>query len=353
MTSFEPLAGYALVALLVAAAFGALILIHELGHFGVARLSGMRVERFSVGFGPVLLRRRRGATEWVVSAIPFGGYVRIAGMGLGDPVDEGDPGAYSNQAAWRRFLVILAGPVMNYALAVVMAAAMLATMGFREPDPSTTLGEVVAGGAAQRAGLRTGDRILAVDGKEVATWEALVSEIVARPATPARLTVAREGAPVELVATPDAVNGRGRLGVGQSLRVVRAGAADAVRTAFRVTNARAAEILGGLGQMVTGRQRAELRGPVGIAQEMARSARAGAAPFVTIVWFISIALALFNLLPIPALDGGRLIFLVYEIVTRRRVNQRVESYVHLAGFVALFGLILAVTVFGDLARIFR
>jgi regulator of sigma E protease len=103
--------------------------------------------------------------------------------------------------------------------------------------------------------------------------------------------------------------------------------------------------------MVTGKQRAELRGPVGIAQEMARSARAGAAPFVSIVWFISIALALFNLLPLPALDGGRLVFLGYELVTRRRVNQRVESFVHLAGFVALFGLIIAVTVFGDLARL--
>jgi regulator of sigma E protease len=103
--------------------------------------------------------------------------------------------------------------------------------------------------------------------------------------------------------------------------------------------------------MFTGRQKAELRGPVGIAQEMARSARAGAGQFLTMVWFISIMLAIFNLLPIPALDGGRLVFLGYEIVTRRRVNQRVESVVHFAGFVALFGLILAVTVFGDLARI--
>jgi regulator of sigma E protease len=135
--------------------------------------------------------------------------------------------------------------------------------------------------------------------------------------------------------------------------VVRAGPTSAVAAAFRVTNDRAADILGGLGQMVTGRQRAELRGPLGIAQEMARSARAGVAPFITIVWFISIALALFNLLPIPALDGGRLVFLVYEIVTRRRVNERVENVVHQAGFVALIGLLLAVTLFGDLARMFR
>ncbi len=351
---FGSSASYALVVLVVIVAFGALVIIHELGHFALARFCGMRVERFSVGFGPVLLRRRRGDVEWVLSAIPFGGYVKISGMAPGEDIEDGDPGAYANQAAWRRFLVILAGPAMNYVFAVLLAAAMLASLGFREPDPSTVVGEVLAGAAAQRAGLHAGDRVLAVDGRPVATWDALVGEIVAHPGTPARLSVQRgQGAPLEIVATPEAVGGRGRLGIGQSARVVRAGPADAFVSAVRVTNQRAGEILSSLGQMVTGRQRAELRGPLGIAQEMVRSARAGAAPFITIVWFISIALALFNLLPLPALDGGRLVFLVYEIVSRRRVNQRVENIVHLAGFVALFGLLIAVTLFGDLARMFR
>ncbi len=351
---FGSSASYTLVVLVVVAAFGVLVIVHELGHFALARLCQMRVERFSVGFGPVLLRRRRGDTEWVLSAVPFGGYVKIAGMAAGEEVEEGDRSAYANQAAWRRFLVILAGPAMNYAFAVLLAAAMLVSLGFREPDPAPLLGEVLSASAAERAGLRTGDRVLAIDGRPVATWDALVAEIVARPAKPAKLSVQRgEGAPIEIIATPDSAGGRGRLGVGQTARVVRAGPAEALLAGLRVTNQRAGEILSGLGQMVTGRQRAELRGPLGIAQEMARSARAGAAPFITIVWFISIALGLFNLLPLPALDGGRLVFLVYEIVTRKRVNQRVENIVHLAGFVALFGLLIAVTLFGDLARIFR
>lgn len=350
---FGASASFAVVALLVVAAFGALVVIHELGHFAAARLCRMRVERFSVGFGPVLLRRARGETEWALSAVPFGGYVKIAGMGPGEEIAPGDQGAYANQAAWRRFLVILAGPGMNYVFAVLLAAAMLGTLGFREPDPAPLLGEVVAGGAAERAGLRPGDRVLAVDGRPVASWSALVAEVVARPSRPARFSVERDGGTVELVATPEAKGSVGRLGIGQAARVVRVGPGQALAGGLRVTNERAGEILAGLGQMVTGRQRAELRGPVGIAQEMARSARAGAAPFISIVWFISIALGLFNLLPVPALDGGRLVFLVYEIVTRRRVNQRVENVVHLAGFVALFGLLVAVTVFGDLARIFR
>ncbi len=352
---FGSSANYAVVILVVLAAFGLLVIVHELGHFAMARLSRMRVERFSVGFGPVLLRRQRGDTEWAVSAVPFGGYVKIAGMGAGEEIEPADAGAYANQPAWRRFLVILAGPGMNYLFAVALAAAMLATgLGFREGDPAPVVGEVVAGGAAERAGLQPGDRVLSVDGRPVESWTALVAEVVAHPGRPARLSVQRgAGAPLELIATPDAVGGTGRIGVGQATRVVRASPAEALPIGVRLTNQRAGEILAGLGQMVSGRQRAELRGPLGIAQEMAKSARAGAAPFVTIVWFISIALGLFNLLPLPALDGGRLVFLVYEIVTRRRVNQRVENIVHMAGFVALFGLLLAVTVFGDLARIFR
>ena len=351
---FGASASFAVVVLMVLLAFGALIIIHELGHFAAARLCRMRVERFSVGFGPVLLKRRSGETEWALSAVPFGGYVKIAGMGAGEEVAPGDRAAYANQPAWRRFLVILAGPAMNYLFAVLLAAAMLATsIGFREPDPAPVVGEVVAGGAAERAGLRTGDRVLAVDGRPVESWSALVAEVVAHPGREARLVVERGGARIELTATPEAKGGVGRLGIGQAARVIRASPAQAIAGGLRLTNERAGEILAGLGQMFTGRQRAELRGPVGIAQEMAKSARAGAAPFVTIVWFISIALGLFNLLPVPALDGGRLVFLVYEIVTRRRVNQRVESVVHLAGFVALFGLLIAVTVFGDLARIFR
>ena len=352
---FGASASLAVVIVLVAAAFGLLIVVHELGHFAAARLCRMRVERFSIGFGPVLLRRRGGETEWVVSLFPFGGYVRIAGMGPGEEVAPGDRSAYANQPAWRRFLVILAGPAMNYLFAVLLAAVMFATFGFRQADSSPTLGDILPGSAAERAGLRSGDRVLAVDGRPVASWEALVGEVVAHPGQPAHLTVARGGAaPIEVVAVPDSEDGRGRLGVAQGLQVVRASSAGAaIAGGARVTTERAGSILAGLGQMVTGRQRAELRGPVGIAQEMARSARAGAAPFVTIVWFISIALALFNLLPLPALDGGRLVFLVYEIVTRRRVDQRVETIVHMAGFVALFGLLIAVTVFGDLARLFH
>ncbi len=355
MPSLATALSWALVAVVAVLAFGLLVVIHEAGHFAVARLCGMRVERFSVGYGPVLWSRRRGETEWCISAVPFGGYVRIAGMAPGEDIDAADRAAYANQPAWRRFLVILAGPAMNYLAAVALAVALIAGMGFREPDPSPVAGEILAGSAAERAGLRGGDRIVSLAGKPVETWTALVAEVKAHPGQTIEMVVQRPGAaePLQLAARPDDVGGVGRLGVGPHLVTVRAGPGEALVFGVRRTNEKAAEILSGLGQVVTRRQKAELHGPIGIAQEMAKSAQAGAGPFLMFVWFISIVLALFNLLPIPALDGGRLVFLFYELVTRRRVNQRIENYVHLAGFVALFGLLLAVTIFGDLARLFR
>lgn len=346
------LAGGVAVVAVTVLAFALLIVVHELGHFLAARASRMRVERFSLGFGPTVWKRQRGPTEWAVSALPLGGYVRIAGMTPGEEIDPADAGAYCNQPAWRRFLVIAAGPGMNYVAALVLGVVLALTVGFPQPAAGPVVGEALPGSPAAAAGLRPGDRVVAVDGAPVSTWQELVAQVMARPGKPMRLTLERDGAAVTVEATPRDDGGVGRLGVAQGSRLVRApGFTAAVAQSFASTNERAGAVLAGLGQMITGKQKAELRGPVGIAQEMARSARQGAARFLGMVWFISIVLALFNLLPVPALDGGRLVFLVYELVTRRRVNQRVENAVHLAGFVLLLGLILAVTVFGDLARL--
>ncbi len=355
MPALATILSWAWVALIAVLAFGLLVVIHEAGHFAVARLCGMRVERFSVGYGPVLWARRRGETEWCLSAVPFGGYVRIAGMAPGEDIDPADRSAYANQPAWRRFLVILAGPAMNYLAAVALAVGLIASFGFREPDPRPVAGEILPGSAAARAGLRSGDHVLSIAGKSVESWMALVAEVKAHPGQEIEIAVRRPGAtdPIRLTARPDDLGGIGRLGVAPASVAVRAGPGRAISLGVRLTNEKAEEILAGLGQVLARKQKAELRGPIGIAQEMAKSAQAGASPFLQVVWFISIVLAMFNLLPIPALDGGRLVFLVYEIVTRRRVNQQVENYVHLAGFLVLFGLLLAVTIFGDLARLFQ
>jgi regulator of sigma E protease len=329
-----------------------LIIVHEAGHFLAARRFGMRVERFSVGFGPVLLAFRRGETEFAISALPLGGYVKIAGMGAGE-AGAADPAMFSSQPAWRRFLVILAGPAMNYLAAVLVAWALLASVGLRAADPGARVGALVPGWPAEQAGLRSGDRISSVAGTPVDTWEALVRELQRRPGEEIALEVARgEGDAAERLVvriTPRDEGGVGRVGFGPATTVVRRGPAGALVEAVRRTNDNAALQLGAFGSVFSRGQQVE--GPVGIARGLVRGAREGIEPFLSLVWTISVALAILNLLPVPALDGGRLFFLGYEMVTRRKVNERVEGWLHLAGFVLLVGLILAVTVFRDLPRL--
>jgi regulator of sigma E protease len=230
-------------------------------------------------------------------------------------------------------------------------------MGLKEPDQTSAVGDVIPGGAAERAGLRPGDRIVTAGGAPVADWKGLVEAIRAHPGKDLVLGVERAAEPgkppAAVTLRPDDAGGIGKAGIAPSLRSVRAGLLESVALGFRRTNEKAGEILGGLGQVVTRKQKAELQGPIGIAQEMTRSARAGAAPFLMMVWLISIMLAIFNFLPLPALDGGRLLFLAYEIVTGRPVNQKAEAVIHTVGFVLLLGLLLAVTLFGDLPRLFR
>ncbi|HET9554762.1 MAG TPA: M50 family metallopeptidase [Anaeromyxobacteraceae bacterium] len=333
-----------------------LIVLHEAGHMWVARALGMRVERFSVGFGPVIWSGERGETEYAVSALPLGGYVRITGMAAGEDVAPDDRSAYCNQPAWRRVLVLAAGPGANYLAAIALAAGLLSTIGLPTPDGSARVGDVLAGSPAEHAGLRSGDRILSVAGAPVAGWAELVGALQRQPGKTIDLAIERGGGGgaerLTLPITPEDRGGRGRAGFTPYAPRVRLAAGEALVEGFGRTNAAAAQTLAALGAMVRREQKAELSGPVGIAQELVRGARVGTDRFLTIVWSISVALALFNLLPLPALDGGRLVFLAYELVTRRRVNEKVESWIHAAGFILLIGLLIAVTIFGDLARMF-
>ncbi len=334
-----------------------LIVLHEAGHMWVARWLGMRVERFSVGFGPVIWSGRRGDTEYVVSALPLGGYVRITGMAPGEDIAPDDPTAYCNQPAWRRVLVLAAGPGANYLTAVVLAFLLLATLGLPSPDGSSRVGEMSPDRPAVRAGLQPGDRITRVGDAAVASWDELVKALQKNPGRTVPLEVERgEGAAaarLTLTITPDDVGGVGKVGAAPYAPRVRLSAGDALAEGFTRTNAAAAQTLTMVKGMITRERKAELTGPVGIVEELVRGAKAGLDRFFSVIWNISVALALFNLLPLPALDGGRLVFLAYELVTRRRVNEKVESYVHAAGFIALLALLLGVTIFSDLGKYFR
>lgn len=242
-----------------------LIIVHECGHYFAARAVGMRVERFSFGFGPVLLSFRRGPTLFAISLVPIGGYVAVAGAGAAEEVDPADEEAYANKSAWRRFVFVLAGPVMNYVSAVLVAWALLASFGLGVPDTSARVGPVMPGMPAEQAGLRSGDRITAVGGVPVRTWDDLVTQIRGHAGQPVPFDVVRgEGAATErLVVTVTPQKDSGRVGFQMAKIVYRKGTLAALPEAIGATDANLVAQLKGFASIFARKQNAELSGPSG------------------------------------------------------------------------------------------
>ena len=324
---------------------GLLIAAHEAGHLVLARVLGMRVETYSLGFGPRLAGFRRGDTDYRLSAIPLGGYCKIAGFSPDEPAaqDPNDPGSYANKPAWRRFLVIAAGPGVNYLVAFAIIAALYATHGFL--DLSTTRVQVLPGRPAAAAGMRTGDRVVAIDGAPIGSFNDLMRELRKADAPPdRRFEVQREGRREALDVRPQ----NGLIGVSQDKVLLRVSIAQAVPRAARDVWALNAATLRAIWDLLRGRGGASLAGPIGIVKQASAEVRRGFSDFAGALASLSVSLAIFNFLPVPALDGGRLVFLGIELVSGRRVNQRAETVVHLVGFLFLLALVLAITLFSDL-----
>jgi regulator of sigma E protease len=325
---------------------GLLIAAHEAGHLLLAHLMRMRVETFSLGFGPRLWGFRSGETDYRLSALPLGGYCKIAGFTPDEPAaqDPADTGAYMNKPAWRRALVIFAGPGVNYVTAFALIFALYVTRGFG--DLSTTRIQVVPGGPAAAAGLATGDRIVAIDGVAIADFEGIRHELQKSGAPAVRhLEVLRSGERRAFEVHP-APNGT--ISVAPEQVLIRVGAGEALSRASRDVWTLAAADLSAVWDLVRFKGGASLAGPVGIVQAASREVKRGLADFATILANISVGLAVFNLLPVPALDGGRLVFLAGELATGRKANPRFESMVNVAGMLLLLALLVSVVVFSDL-----
>lgn len=341
------------------------IMLHEGGHYIAAVATGMKVDRFSVfGIGPPIVRfgKWRG-TEFVISAIPFGAYVQIRGMEPGDPDEPPMERTPENIAAspnfrdkplFSRVLVILGGPVANYISAIVILLFVYASAGMPGPVVAIEVAGVHGDSAAQAAGIEPGDQLVAVGdttidptqrGRDVAaaTRRYLGGEV--------ELVVQRGAEAKHLVANLPAESSAP---LGVDLRAVApresvafgTAASHALTDPFRDT----ATQLQGLWLLVTGQLEASVQGPVGMVQTIAKAADAGIVPFLLMTAFISTLLGMFNLLPLPALDGGRLAFLFVEGIRRRRASARVEEMVHGYGMLALLGLIALVTI-GDVRRL--
>jgi regulator of sigma E protease len=334
-------------------ALGVLIIVHEWGHYIVAKWCNMRVDRFAIGFGPALWSTVRGDTTFQVGAIPLGGYVQIAGL---NPDDEAiaadDPRSYPNRPAWQRFLTIAAGPIVNYVFAVIV----FFFINFFAGVPGTMVKMLIPGQPAEAAGLLSGDVITRINGQPVGMIDEVRPLIAGSGGKPLEMQVRRGAELKTVVVTPVANQGSYSIGIQMSVSPdrERLGLAAAAKVAaiepWRLT----VNQVSALAAMITGKHKAKMDdfvSIIGITQMIAQQMGQRFVEGLELAAKISALLGFFNLLPLPALDGGRLVFLSIEVITRRRVNHRIEQIVHMVGMVILLGLMLLL-VAKDLRRLF-
>jgi len=337
-----------------------LVFVHELGHYLVARRNGVRVEVFSIGFGPELFGwNDRAGTRWKFSAVPLGGYVKM--FGDADPASA--PGAdlaqmteaeravsFHHKRLPQRTAIVAAGPAANFVFALVLLAGLFATVG--QPYTPPYVGQVQAGSAAQQAGIKPGDVIAAIDGERIDRFEDVQRIVRLNTGTPMRVTVERSGQDVTLTVTPrmtsftDRFGNEHKIGLlgieGKGVNYIRRNPASAVWAAGQETVNLTVGTLEAAWQMLLGlRPTDELGGPVRIAQMSGEVAQGGV---VAVLWFLavlSINLGLINLFPIPVLDGGHLLFYAAEAIRGRPLGQRAQEY----GFRVGLALVLTLMVF--------
>jgi Predicted membrane-associated Zn-dependent proteases 1 len=360
-----------------------LVFFHELGHFSFAKLFRMKVEEFAIGFGPKFRLFSDGETEYTLRAIPLGGFVRIKGMEIEDSVeqrltgstgtsdpeedsaeeaiyDPNDPDGFNNRPIYQRFLVILAGPV--FSLLVGWLALSLIGVTFGLPDqqkPLPIVAQVVAGEPADQAGIRPGDTFVTVRGTAVTDWDQVQAAIRSSPGQPLQLSVRSggdaAGAQVRTVTvTPKAVMDPetkqtiGLIGVAPRSLSERVGLAES----FRWGNQQVGLWFQAIGRLVSsGAIKDSVGGPVAIFRETQQATRAGGPYFLALLGQLSLSLGLFNLLPIPVLDGGHLALFSLEAIRRRKLTARQTAVVLNTGLLLLFALLIVVT-FKDVSRLF-
>ncbi|MFZ7104632.1 MAG: RIP metalloprotease RseP [Peptococcaceae bacterium] len=336
--------------------FGLLIFVHEFGHFIVAKLVGVRVEEFSIGMGPQAFSFTKGETLYSIRILPIGGYVKMSGesgVEEEDSLAAADPKRFNNKSVGQRAGVIVAGPLMNFILAVLLFTMIFAFIGI--PYGTTQIGEVLADSPAADAGLKSGDVIVNIDGEKVNDWSEMVEIIHNKPGIELDFTLQRGDALQNVRITPklDEENHVGLIGVTPSEEVKKVN----VFEAFSLGINRTVEILVftivALVEMFTGQMgMGEVTGPVGIVQLIGESAQIGLIYLVNLTALISINLGLLNLLPIPALDGSKLIFLSIEAIRGKPIDARKENFVHIIGFALLMTLMLFIT-YRDVIKLFE
>lgn len=368
--------------------FGLVVFVHELGHFIAAKLTGVYAPRFSIGFGPSLLKKRFGETEYVLAALPLGGYVRMASREdeatafleggsensatqPGSPKDGFDPDAmipfgpkpipesrwFESKPLPARLFIMLAGVTMNALLAYGIYVGLLMHSGV--PTAIPVAAAVTSGKPAAMAGLQAGDSIATINGRPLDRWETLLDTIGASAGRRLELGIVRKGTPMTVDVTPvaesviDPRTGEkrqlGRIGVAatEGFRPISVG--QAFGEAWNLTLDNGGRIFSALGALVHGVGVSELGGPIAIAQVSVQAARNGVETLLLLIALISINVAVFNLLPIPILDGGQIVLNIAETIKGSAFSTRTRERI-LKGGLLIIGLLFVTVMFNDISR---
>lgn len=327
-----------------------LVMIHELGHYTAGRLLGFTILEYAVGMGPKLVGFKKNGIEYNIRALPLGGMCRFYGE------DDGvkDERCFNAQKAWQRFIVILSGPLMNFVLAFVLAMILILGWGVADESKVLVLG-VYENSPAAAAGLQAEDQFLSVDGQAVESFESLTGAVARADAQHMEVVVLRDGQEQRLVLSDlyNAETGSNFMGVTLSYGIKRVGLFYAMKESVATCWEYAGLVFESLRMLFSGEAGLkDMAGPVGIVQLLGEATRSGWYTVLNLCTLLSVNLGLFNLFPIPALDGGRLLFILIEWVRGKPVPPEKEGLVHLVGMGLLMLLVVVVT-FNDILRLIR
>jgi len=341
---------------------GILIFVHELGHFITARRNDVRVEEFALGFGPKLISRKKGETVFSIRAIPLGGFCNMVGEMPYDDEEldqdelkkirktEEEGRAFYQKTPWQRLKILFMGSGMNFLLAVVAFVLMFGIYGIPTAvQDQAILGEMWPNQPAAQSGLLPGDEVVAIDDREIETWDDMTAIIRENPGEALTFTVLRNDTTRDIEVTPEMDDDMGYAVIGVMPGVVRE-RVNPIRAVIRgvtYTFEAIAITVVGFAQLIAQRTTEGLGGPVMIASFVGQAARSGMEHMLNLLAIISINLAIINLLPIPALDGGRIVFVLIEIIRGKPIPQEKEGLVHLIGFILLM-LLMVFIIYQDI-----
>ncbi|MEG2984795.1 MAG: RIP metalloprotease RseP [Peptostreptococcaceae bacterium] len=325
-------------------AFGIIVFIHELGHFLFAKKAGVRIHEFAIGMGPKLYNFKRGETTYSIRLLPLGGYVAMEG----EDSDSKDPRSFGNKTILQRASILFAGPFFNIILAVIIFIPVFMYIG----TPSTTLREVMDNSIAKKAGIEAGDTITEINGKDIKTWDELSKGIQDSNGKELTITINRDGKEKDVKVTPELKNGNYLIGIyPQNEKNIAGAFGNAIKTTANMI----VGMVTFVGQLITGNlpsgMDGAVAGPIGVIGIVADATKSGIISVLQIAAVISLNLGVLNLLPIPALDGGRLFFLLIEFLRGgKKIDPDKEGMVNVIGFAALMLFMLFVT-YKDIVRL--